>query len=469
MSSKKTTKKKNKGSKNLFAKFGRNPKLLLFAVFIIFFALIGAYYLTRSKAETGSGGKGHFCWVIQTDHSVKCWGRNWEGQIGNGEDRNTCIEKYNNKTYTEEQYRLCAFPSSPTKALIDNVRSVTAGFKNTCAIKLDNTLWCWGQNSYGQVDPTNPDVDVNTPKQVAGLTNVRSVTFPKPGANGIATCALKNDGTVWCWGSNGGGVWAGYLGIDKTIGIVTAPTQVPNIDNVTALSAGGAHICALKNDGTVWCWGNNYSGQLGIGTTGNIITVPTKSGMSNATKISAGFDFTCAVKTDSTLWCWGSNGSGQLGVKIPRVNKKNTSGFVGTPSPMQISGISNVKDISSGTAYNCATKNDLSLWCWGDNISGQLGRGTRWQKDPQTGYLVPNPDEYIPQAVTGFTNTAQVATTFRSTCAAQTNGSLYCWGWDVYRQLGQGGVFDEIYIEIIPAQTNHDKLVPTIVPNINVN
>lgn len=465
---KKSSKKKKTLKKGLLPKL-MQPKALLLIVFIVFFALIGAYYLTRSKAETGSGGKGHFCWVIQSDHTVKCWGRNWEGQIGNGEDRNTCLEKYNNKIYTEEQYRLCAFPSTPTKSLIDNVRSVTAGFKNTCAVKFDNTLWCWGQNTYGQVDPTSSNTTINTPKQIASLTNVKKVTFPVSGANGMATCALKNDGTVWCWGWNGSGdYWAGYLGLDKTISTITSPQQVPNIDNVTDLVAGGAHICALKNDATVWCWGSNASGEAGIGVTGNPITTPTKSGMTGAIKISAGYDNTCAVKADLTLWCWGSNNLGKLGVKAPKTTRKNTVGFVGTPNPMQVPGISNVKDISSGTDYNCATKTDLTLWCWGDNISGQLGRGTKWLTD-SSGQLVPNSDEYIPAAVTGFTNTAQVATTYRSTCASQANGNLYCWGWDEYRQLGQGGVFDDIYIEIVPAQTSHDKLVPTLVPNINVN
>ncbi len=127
------------------------------------------------------------------------------------------------------------------------------------------------------------------------------------------TCAVKSDGTVWCWGDNTSGeLGNGVPGVDSFTAV-----QVAVISNALEVSAGGAHTCAVLKDNTVWCWGSNASGQLGIGLLPNAppVAAPLQAvtGITTATNVSAGEAHTCAVKTDNTVWCWGNNEFGQLG------------------------------------------------------------------------------------------------------------------------------------------------------------
>jgi len=124
----------------------------------------------------------------------------------------------------------------------------------------------------------------------------------------LHTCAVKVDGSLWCWGDND----AGQLGLGDTSRRNT-PQMVAGITDVVSVSSGGAHTCAIKVDGSLWCWGNNEYGQLGLGYSGGSTNTPhfVTSGVSS---VSLGYEHTCAVKTDGSLWCWGHNGYGQLGL-----------------------------------------------------------------------------------------------------------------------------------------------------------
>jgi hypothetical protein len=183
-------------------------------------------------------------------------------------------------------------------------------------------------------------------------------------AGGHHTCAIKTNGSLWCWGYN----YYGQLGIgtwlDKKV-----PTQVSGTNWVT-VSAGVAHTCGVKTDGTLWCCGYNEYGQLGIGTWLDK-NAPTQVGTgTNWVSVSAGKDHTCGVKTDGTLWCWGRNNYGQLG-----------DGTTGNKNvPVQVSG-TNWVSVSAGDGHTCGIKTDGTLWCWGDNLVGQLGDGTNTNKN----------------------------------------------------------------------------------------
>ena len=298
----------------------------------------------------------------------------------------------------------------PTKVNIAGVASVSAGSYHTCATKTDGTLWCWGSNGAGQLGigltlttntSSHPDKNVPTQLYIAGVASVSA-------GNGH-TCATKTDGTLWCWGWNSDG----ELGIGNTTGKFV-PTQL-YIAGVASVSTGNGHTCATRTDGTLWCWGLNSDGVLGIGnTTGKF--VPTKVNIAGVASVSTGNGHTCATRTDGTLWCWGLNSDGVLGIG-------NTTGkFV--PTKVNIAGVASV---SAGTYHTCAKKTDGTLWCWGNNDYGELGIGTQ---GVTTNKNVPT-QLYI-------AGVASVSAGSYHTCATKTDGTLWCWGLNDRGQLGIG-------------------------------
>ena len=190
--------------------------------------------------------------------------------------------------------------------------------------------------------------------QVGGLSGVAAIA-----AGGRHTVVLKNDGTVWAWGNNSDG----QLGDGTAINRKT-PVQVSGLGGVTTAAAGSSYTVVLKNDGTVWAWGYNNSGQLGDGTTTNRKTPVQASGLGGVTAIAAG-GHTVALKNDGTVWAWGYNNSGQLGDGTT-TNRK---------TPVQVGGLSGIAAIASGNEHTVALKNDGTVWTWGDNYDGQLGNG----------------------------------------------------------------------------------------------
>ena len=278
---------------------------------------------------------------------------------------------------------------------------LAAGDDHTCARKTDGTLWCWGSNTDGQLGDGNIGAKAS-PVQVGALgTLVAEV------AAGVGhTCARKTDGTLWCWGQN----FQGQLG-DGDIVDKASPVQVSALGTLVAeIAAGRLHTCARKTDGTLWCWGSNIDGQLGDGTAGNKPS-PVQVGALGTlvAEVAAGVGHTCARKTDGTLWCWGLNFQGQLG--------DGTTGD--KSSPVQVGALGTlVAEIAAGNLHTCARKTDGTLWCWGNNDHGQLGDGTSKSKSSpvQVGAL--------------GTLVAEVAAGGNHTCARKTDGTLWCWGTD---------------------------------------
>jgi hypothetical protein len=177
---------------------------------------------------------------------------------------------------------------------------VAAGYAHTCAIKQDGSLWCWGDNRYGQVGNGNFIGSITIPVQIMS-SGVISVA-----AGGWHTCAIKRDGSLWCWGWNKDG----RLG-DGTNTIRTTPVQIMS-SGVSSVALGGQHTCAIKSDGSLWCWGDNFYGQLGDGTKANK-NIPVQIIPSGVVAVALGALHTCAIKTDGSLWCWGWNDYGKLG------------------------------------------------------------------------------------------------------------------------------------------------------------
>jgi alpha-tubulin suppressor-like RCC1 family protein len=284
--------------------------------------------------------------AIKTDGTLWVWGRNSYGKLGD----NTTDNK-----------------SSPvqTVAFGTNWIQISCGTNNTAAIKTDGTLWCWGKNLDGQLgDNTGSSETKSSPVQtVAFGTNWKQVSISR-----WHTAALKTDGTLWCWGQN----TYGNLG-DNTTTHRSSPVQTVAFGtNWKQVSCGDSYTAAIKNDGTLWCWGKNTHGQLGDNTSLTKLSPVQTIAFGTNWKYVGGasgqfYGMITAVKTDGTLWCWGNNNYGQLG--------DNT--MVLKLSPVQtVCGGTNWKQSSIGHVAT-GIKTDGTLWCWGYNNYGSLGDNTR--------------------------------------------------------------------------------------------
>jgi alpha-tubulin suppressor-like RCC1 family protein len=291
---------------------------------------------------------------------------------------------------------------------LKGVASVSAGGRHSCAALRDGTAWCWGKNSQGQLgDGTQQDR--LRPVMVANLRQVRSVH-----AGAEHSCALLRDGSVWCWGWN---VY-GQLGDGTIEERRLKPVKVSGPGPVAQLDTGGFHTCVVNRDGRVYCWGKNDIGQLGVGNTKNQPRPTQVKGLTEVTMISTGGAHTCAVDRNGTAWCWGNNESGELG---DGSSERRTE-------PVKVQRLSGVAQISAGGGYlgghTCAVKRSGTAWCWGNNLSGQLGQGSITQNRP------------FPGRVGGLKTLATVVASGRHTCAVARDGRVFCWGKNEDGQLG---------------------------------
>ena len=339
------------------------------------------------KIPQAPAGSEHTC-VVMISGGVKCWGANHSGQVGDGTNINRNV------------------PVN-VAGLSGGVAATAAGSEHTCALTDGGAMRCWGANFSGQLgDGTN--VNRTTPVRVSGLSDdVTAIA-----AGGEHTCAVVAGG-VKCWGTNA----SGQLG-DGTIVDRNAPVDVSSLSaGVVAIAAGSEHTCALTTGGALWCWGANYSGQLGDGTNVNR-NIPLKvSGVSGgADAIEAGSEHTCALTTGGAIRCWGVNFSGQLGDGT-NVNRN---------TPVEVSGLSGgAKEIAAGSEHTCALVAG-GIKCWGTNFSGQLGDGTSVNRN------TPVDVSGLSEAVTAIEAGSE------HTCAVTTRGAMACWGANNSGQLGDG-------------------------------
>jgi alpha-tubulin suppressor-like RCC1 family protein len=313
--------------------------------------------------------------------------------------------------------------SSPVQTIAGgtNWRSV-CGDRTIAAIKTDGTLWMWGSGNYGQLGNNYASsgqqvvfYGASSPVQtISGGTNWRSVS---PGEEIIA--AIKTDGTLWTWGNNPYGV----LGINNNDFGVRRSSPVQTVaggTNWRSVSMGRQNAAAIKTDGTLWTWGSGRCGALGSGNVTNRSSpVQTISGGTNWRSVSVGVDSQysiAAIKTDGTLWTWGCNCFGVLG--------DNTT--ASKSSPVQtVAGGTNWKLISNNGTM-AAIKTDGTLWTWGLNFGrGTLGDSSSIHRSSPV------------QTVAGGTNWRLVgASRFCMVSAIKTDGTLWTWGYGRYGRLG---------------------------------
>jgi alpha-tubulin suppressor-like RCC1 family protein len=349
-------------------------------------------------------------WLIDqfVGNRLFTWGDNTFGQLGD----NTTIHR-----------------SNPVQTVAGgtNWSQVACGLNFTAAIKTDCTLWSWGTNViFGNLGD-NTTINRSSPVQITGGGN----NWQQISAVYTNAAAIKTDGTLWLWGDNG----AGQLGDNTTISRSSPVQTVSRGNNWRQVACGYSCTAAIKTDGTLWCWGYNYNGQLGDNTTTSRSSPVQTIVAGNNWKSAFAAYHVAAIKTDGTLWLWGANFSGQLG--------DNTQ--VDKSSPIQtISGGSNWKQMGTGGQDNMgAIKTDGTLWLWGYNGYGGLGTNNTIATSSPI------------QTVTGGTNWKQLGIGAGiHVGAVKTDGSLWVWG-GVYSLSMNGLIGDNANIyRSSPVQTS---------------
>ena len=390
-----------------------------------------------------SSGDGYTC-VINNLGEVECIGSNSQGQ----------------SSHNWSQI-----------APLNTAVSISSGVHHTCAILDNASMWCWGDNSLGELGfgtttgTNEPAAFVNLP---AGKTAVAAAT-----GNGF-TCSIMHDGSAYCWGGNA----LGQIG-DGTTTNRNSPSLVdlPGGGPASALDAGGSHACALLENGSLWCWGENTYGQLGDGT--DCPDFSTNNGCNGnngknspsqvllpagrtAISISAANRHTCAILDNGSAMCWGQGGSGVLGAGLITGwgHKQSTPVYVDLPAGQ------NATSIDVFSTHACATlEGNSSVMCWGYNGNGQLGDGSTVDKNSPS-HVALSPGAYVTmsdrdidgdgtlnifdthmpggqEGLIGVGNT--VSHEMDATCVIMDDGSVVCTGGNSRGQLGDGTLNDSSY------------------------
>jgi len=345
---------------------------------------------------------GYHTVVVRSDGAVSAWGNNDNGQVGDG----TTVKR-----------------TTPTAVSgLTDVVAVEAGERHGLAVKADGTVWAWGYN-YGAQLGDGTSTTRTTPVQVLDETGpLTGVVAAAAGA--LHSVALKADGSVWTWGNN----QYGQLGDGSTTTRFRA-VPVPGLSGVSAIAAGNRHTVALVTNGaaqgSLWVWGLNSDGQLGDGTTADSWN-PLKV-MDDVEGIAAGMGHTFALKADGTLWGTGENEHGDLGddTIVSRV----------TFGPA-FDGLSGVERLSGSSVHSLALTSDGRVWSTGWNTSGQIGDGTKVNR--QAPISVVWLEDAVDVAAARFNSTPYTGSYCHSV-ALTADGRVWAWGSNFYGQLGTGG------------------------------
>ncbi|CAM4449920.1 T9SS type A sorting domain-containing protein [Flavobacterium terrigena] len=242
-----------------------------------------------------------------------------------------------------------------------NWAKVAGGGYFTIGLKTNGSLWGWGENTTYQMGNNTCCVNQLTPIQIGTDTDWKEINASTFVAAGFA---IKNNGTLWGWGSNASGVLCDYSSTPNR----PIPAQLNPDTDWKSITAGGEHILALKNNNTLWSWGANQFGQLGRDTSPSNASIEIlQVGTDTWKMVTAGISLSYGIKTDGTLWAWGKNDLGQLG------NGNTVNQF----APIQIGTDNNWNSVScGGYDFAVALKTDGSLWTWGQNSFGQLANGS---------------------------------------------------------------------------------------------
>jgi len=339
----------------------------------------------------------------EAEPTLWSWGFNEEGQLGQ--------EDIDPRSSPEQVGALTGWGSA------------TTGYYHTIVTKTDGTLWSWGLNTNGQLGQEDA-AHRSSPEQVGFLTDWSDAVV----GGAYHTLAVKTDGTLWTWGLND----EGQLGLEDWNVHRSSPEQVGDLTNWRSVTGGAYHTAAVKTDGSLWTWGYDAYGQLGLGSTNDDRSSPEQVGLlTNWSSVSCGDSHTTAVKTNGTLWSWGRNSNGRLG--LGDVDFRS--------SPVQVGLLTDWSSVDCGNYHTLAIKTDGTVWSWGDNDYGQLG-----QEDID--------NRSSPEQVGLLTDWSSVVGGDYDAAATKTDGTLWAWGINTYGELGQEDIADKSSPEQVGGLTN---------------
>ncbi|OPY29965.1 MAG: Regulator of chromosome condensation (RCC1) repeat protein [Methanocella sp. PtaU1.Bin125] len=294
---------------------------------------------------------------------------------------------------------------------LPRIVAIDASFKTSLAIDADGRVWAWGDNEYGQCG-NEGSAAFFSPVRIDGLSNIVQVS-----CGGINCAALDSDGHVWTWGDNK----YGQLGAGGAYGKSYRPIRVNSVDNVKMVAAGNGYTVVLKNDGTVWAWGENDLGMAGAGDKSNVLRPQQIQGLSDIVKIDAGYDHTLALRKDGTVWGWGDGAQNKIG---------NGQGFydtVAVRTAARCSGLSNIVDVQASDQASMALAGDGSVYGWGSAIDGQFGNSVDISEPAGSPVKVP-----------GLTDVVAIAAGYGHRAVIKKDGSVWMWGRNQEDQIQPG-------------------------------
>lgn len=354
---------------------------------------------------------------ISDSNVLFCWGDNTSGQLGN------------NSTDAQQSPAL-AIPTS-TRVVWSHV---AVGRDHACGVSQDGQLWCWGDNTFGQLGiPTATAARLLQPTPVSASTKWTGVASGAFHSCGLQLNTVTGGNDLYCWGRNDSGQVGNGTQTNADISLIGAGTSW------SFIAAGDAHTCARDAAGGLACWGANTFGQVGNNTNNVALTPQTilVAGILGWTNIFLGTGMSCGVTSgaNADLYCWGLNNIGQLGVgdlanrKVPTLVTPTPSGDPQNPAE-PFSWNTQLLTGAASDTHVCAVQSDSSLWCWGKNFKGEFGDGQQ-PGNPPLAVL-------RPVRTSNLADWNAVVTGHQFTCGTQGSNALYCFGLNDRGQLGDG-------------------------------
>lgn len=400
-------------------------------------ATANALILARQPAVTTSDIAQHdngFCGLRESG-VVFCWGRNPNGELGNG--------------------TIGSFSASPVQVVgtsgvstvLSNIEYIGGGGNNVCAIDSDQFLYCWGDNSNGELGNNLGPTDSSIPVRVVGVGGIGYLSgITQVGTGSNYACALNSSGNVFCWGEGGKLGNNGWSSIATPVQVLGVGGAGTTLNNIIQIQVGYNHSCALNSSGNVFCWGSGSNGKLGNADTQQklipvrVVNVGGTGTLGNISYICKGWDHSGAIDADGYMYMWGENSNGQMG---------NNNAPNDATSPVRVLGVggvdylANLVDCGGGFIHSNAVNESGEVFSWGYNAYGQLGNNQ---------YGV---DSHTPSQVSGvdgndtLTNIRRIESTWVTSCSLDNDKSIFCWGEGTQGERGDGLSSDLGY----PSQT----------------
>ena len=340
-------------------------------------------------------GGGYSAYAVGKDGSVWAWGDDIEGQLGNGTD--------------------FAISLVPVRVLrLAGVVAVAASANSAYALQGNGNVWAWGDDAIGELGTGKETYTSDLPVRVRDIGHITLLA-----AGDLSAYALGQDGTVWAWGDNA----FGQLGRGAGTSESDVPVEVSGLSGVEGLAAGENTAYALREDGTVWAWGDNTFGELARRGGPPVSTVPVKvAQLAQVSEIAASADSAFALEADGTVLSWGDGSFGLLGTGDC---KPASSACPPASGPTPARKLSHVIAVAAGGYAAYALESDGSVWAWGYGAYGQLGDRSTSSSD-------------VPVRVAGLRNVVAIAAGGNAAYALESDGSAWAWGYGAYGQLGDG-------------------------------